>query len=386
MTPPARVLGFGTYEADRHPRVRVLLDGLAARGYRVAECAAPLGLSTAARVAMLRRPWRLPLLGLRLARSWARLAARALRLRGDRRPDVVLVGYLGHFDVLLARTLFPRTTVVLDHLVFAADTAADRGVTGTRGRLLGALDRAALRAADVVVVDTDEHAALVPAPLRDRVVVVPVGATAAWFEAAEPGRAPGARLSVVFFGLMTPLQGAPVVAHALGLLGGSVEATVVGHGQDSAAVDAALDGVPRVRRLAWVEPAELPALVAAHDVCLGVLGTGAKALRVVPNKVFQGAAAGCAVVTGDTAPQRRALGDDAVLVPPGDGAALAAALAALAADPARVAELRARAAARAARDFTAVAVTEPLDARLRRGVGRAGRARRRAGLRRAGRA
>lgn len=365
MTPPPRVLGFGTYEADRHPRVRVLLDGLAARGYRVAECVAPLGLTTADRVAMLRRPWRVPLLGLRLARSWATLTARALRLRGDRRPDVVLVGYLGHFDVLLARALFPRTTVVLDHLVFAADTAADRGVRGVRGRLLGALDRAALRSADVVVVDTDEHAALVPAELRARVVVAPVGAAAAWFDAAEPGRPAGSRLSVVFFGLMTPLQGAPVVARALRLLGGTVDATVVGAGQDSAAVDDALDGVPRVRRRPWVEPAALPALVAAHDVCLGVFGTGPKALRVVPNKAFQGAAAGCAVVTSDTPPQRRALDDGAVLVPPGDAEALAETLRGLAADPGRVADLRAAAAARAAQRFTARAVTDALDARLR---------------------
>lgn len=374
MTPPApRVLGFGTYEADRHPRVRVLLDGLAAHGYRVAECNRPLGLPTAARVAMLRRPWRLPLLALRIARAWAGLAAAALRLRlrGSAPPDVVLVGYLGHFDVLVARALFPRTPIVLDHLVFAADTAADRGVRGPRGRLLGALDGAALRAADLVVVDTDEHAALVPEALRDRAVVVPVGASAEWFAAAEPGRGAGSRLSVVFFGLMTPLQGAPVVADALHLLGGQVEATVVGDGQDSAAVDAALAGVPRVRRLPWVEPEALPALVAAHDVCLGVFGTGPKALRVVPNKAFQGAAAGCAVVTGDTAPQRRALAGDAVLVPPGDAAALAAALRGLAADPARVADMRTRAAARAARDFTAAAVTRTLDERVRAALGRA---------------
>ena len=51
--------------------------------------------------------------------------------------------------------------------------------------------------------------------------------------------------------------------------------------------------------------------MADHDVCLGIFGTGAKAPRVVPNKVFQGAAAGCAIVTSDTAPQRRVLGDAA---------------------------------------------------------------------------
>ena len=47
--------------------------------------------------------------------------------------------------------------------------------------------------------------------------------------------------------------------------------------------------------------ADLPALVAGHDVCLGIFGTGDKALRVVPNKVFQGAAAGCAIVTSTRA-------------------------------------------------------------------------------------
>ena len=41
------------------------------------------------------------------------------------KADAVLVGYLGHFDVLLARRLFRRIPVVLDHLIFAADTAAE---------------------------------------------------------------------------------------------------------------------------------------------------------------------------------------------------------------------------------------------------------------------
>ena len=47
-------------------------------------------------------------------------------------------------------------------------------------------------------------------------------------------------------------------------------------------------------------------------------GPRAKALDVVPTKVYQGAAAGCVVVTSDTHPQRAALGEAAVLVPPGD--------------------------------------------------------------------
>jgi glycosyltransferase involved in cell wall biosynthesis len=87
-------------------------------------------------------------------------------------------------------------------------------------------------------------------------------------------------------------------------------------------------------------------------------------LRVVPNKVFQGAAAGCAVITSDTAPQRRVLGDAAVLVPPGDPAALADALLQLAADRDGLLKLRHAARQLAAQRFTPEQVVAPLTDRL----------------------
>ena len=362
------VLAFGTYDETRHPRVRVLLDGLAAHGATITTANVPLGLSTAERVAILRQAWRLPVLVRRLLGSWTGLVRASTVARRSARPDAILVGYLGHFDVVLARMLFPRTTIVLDHLIFAGDTARDRGAGGLRARLLGALDRVALACADVIVVDTDEHAAMVSAGHRSRVVVTPVGAHDAWFRAApgtEESTASGdAALSVVFFGLMTPLQGATTVAAALADLDGLVRATVIGTGQDGAAVDRILAGTSGVDRRPWVEPDALAALVAAHDVCLGIFGVSGKATRVVPNKVYQGAAAGCAVVTSDTAPQRRALGDAAAFVPAGDPEALAAVLAGLAADRDRLAGLRAAARSRASQGFTPTAVTEALARRL----------------------
>jgi glycosyltransferase involved in cell wall biosynthesis len=116
--------------------------------------------------------------------------------------------------------------------------------------------------------------------------------------------------------------------------------------------------------LDWVDGADLPSLVAGHDVCLGIFGTTAKARNVIPTKVFQGAAAGCAIVTSDTAPQRVALGDAAVYVPAGSADALAAALASLADDPPRLSLLRAAAARRASVEFTAAGVVAPLRERL----------------------
>lgn len=362
-----RILFFGTYDARSHPRVAVLRDGLRAHGHDVAECNVPLDLDTAARVRMLRRPWLLPRFLLRLAAAWWRL------WRGSRRiatPGAVVVGYLGHFDVHLARRLWPRVPLVLDHLVSARDTAADRGADGSLlGRALGQLDRRALAAADVRVVDTEEQLTLVPADLRPGAVVARVGAAQTWFR--EPrqdaaGDAAPANLRVVFFGLFTPLQGAPTIGAAIGSLADEprIQFTMIGSGQDHAATQQLAAANPHVDWRPWVPAEELPATVAEHDVCLGIFGTGPKAQRVVPTKVHQGAAAGCAIVTSDTQPQRRAFGGSAELVAAGDPAALAQVLRELLEDPDRLRRARRAAFERARAEFAPARVVEPLLAKL----------------------
>lgn len=360
-----RVLAFGTYDVSRHPRVGVLIEGLREHGATVEEAARPLGLSTAERVRMLQQPWRLPLLVLRLLRCWTTVLLAGRRAARQGALDALLVGYLGHFDVVLARLAFPRTTIVLDHLIFAGDTARDRGAgAGLRGRLLDALDRLALRCADVIIVDTEEHATLVPPHRRADTVVCPVGADNSWFEAVgtAPQPAPADPLRVVFFGLHTPLQGTPTIAQALAALADrpDIRVTMAGNGQDYARAREIGEVNPHVTWVDWVPPAELPTLVAGHDVCLGIFGTGPKALRVVPNKAYQGAAAGCVVVSSDTAPKRRALGSVGVFVDAGDAEGLSRVLGQLADDRATVRARRAMTAAFAREQFAPEAVARPL--------------------------
>lgn len=355
------VLLFGTYDTSLHPRIATIAEGLRAHGIDVPECNAPLGLDTAARVNVLAHPWRAPSLLVRLVRRWATLARAARRMPA---PDVVLVGYLGLFDIHLARLLFRGVPVVLDHLTGASDTARDRRLGGiVRRALLRMIDAAALGAAYLVVVDTAEQLSHLPAKYRARAVVVPVGAPTTWHQAVRPtgGELAGEPLRVVFYGLYTPLQGTPVIGAALArIAGASVQVTMIGRGQDKTTTMAAAGRHEMVRWLDWVPAGELPALVASHDVCLGIFGTGDKARRVVPNKVFQGAAAGCAIVTSDTVPQRRAMAGAALLVPPGDPDALAAALLRLAGDRGELARLRGKARELAAEHFVPDQIVIPL--------------------------
>lgn len=404
-----RILGFGTYDVRSHPRVGVLFEGLRERGFFVREVDEPLNIGTAQRVKALSSPASAARFAAAVVKRWGRLIRRRAAYRGRNAPDAVLVGYLGHFDVLLARVLFPSTPIVLDHLIFASDTAKDRGLLGHglserfKSRLLKAIDGAALAAADVVVLDTADHRALLPTAARGKEVIVPVGAPARWFDAGkkreeaesrgiensfvqcgaeepvsaragadevsagcESASAPDLPLSAVFFGLFTPLQGAPVIARALALLenrGTRIDVTLIGDGQDAQAVRETLPAgeCVRVSWMDWVNSADLPGVVARHDVCLGIFGTSDKARRVVPNKVYQGLAAGCTVITSDTPPQRRALGCGALFVEPGNAQALADALEELAKAPSKGPSSK-----DVRESFRAARVTAPLDDILRR--------------------
>jgi glycosyltransferase involved in cell wall biosynthesis len=357
-----RVLFFGSYDVRQHPRVQVLKEGLAARGHEIEECNAPLGFDTAARVRAVKQPWRAPEFGVRLMLAWARLWRKS---RFVPPADAILVAYMGHFDVHLARRLWPDRPILLDHFVSARDTALDRGATSDGLlRLLGRLDRAAVNAADIPFVDAEGHLDLLEPEKREHAVVVPIGAPSRWYRPPEHGS--GSALKVVYHGTYTPLQGAPVIGEAIGQLAGDpgIQFTMVGDGQDRSRTVELASANPHVQWRGWVDQSQMPALVAEHDVCLGIFGTTPKGLRVVPNKAYQGAAAGCAVLTSDTKPQRRALQEAAVYTPPGNAGALAEALRSLADDPGRVWELRAAAYRHADEFFRPSAVVAALHERL----------------------
>lgn len=368
------ILAFGTYDRRKHPRVGILIDGLRANGCRVEEVNQPLGFSTAEHVEILKKPWKLFGFAHRLFSRWRWLKKQAKKwMAANGCPDAVLVGYMGHFDVLLARRVFTGIPIILDHLIFASDTAKDRGAKGLKVKLLRRLDQMALDSSTLVLLDTREHQAM----LKDfhfsgQSMVVPVGATQEWYDAGAAASEREQRIienpSVVFFGLYTPLQGVPVIARALvhcARKGIAPKMTLIGTGQDYAAVKAIAGKLPNVEFREWVEPEELPRVVANSAISLGIFSATPKGQHVVPNKVYESLAAGCAVVTDATAPQKREIGDGAVYVPVDDPQALADAIETLVTDRETLVAARAKA-REAAERFTADHIAQPLVEWLKR--------------------
>jgi len=261
-------------------------------------------------------------------------AGLVLRSRRER-FDAMIVGYPGHFDMPAAKRIARGRPVVFNPLVSLSETLVDdrgRFAAGSASAsVLRHVDRLALRRADLVVADTEQNARhfadLAEIP-RDRVEVCFVGAEERLF---RPGWQARERFHALFVGKLIPLHGLETILEAA-RLAPEIAFRVVGSGQLAALLDARPANVGWVE---WVEYERLPEEIQSAGCALGVFGMSAKASRVIPNKAFQALACGTPLVTADTPAARELLrdGESALLVPPGDAPALAAAVRRLAADP-----------------------------------------------------
>ena len=264
---------------------------------------------------------------LRLARSEL-----ALLRRRHARFDALIVGYPGHFDLPAARRAAQGRPILFNPLVSLADTFVDDRARfepdSLTARALSAIDRAAFRAADLVVADTGEHAALFRRIGARRVAVCFVGAEERLF---TPGWRQPERFSCLFVGKLIPLHGLETILDAA-RRAPEIQFDVVGSGQQETLLAAR---PPNVAWRSWVDYGKLPQELHRAGCALGIFGTTPKAKRVIPNKVFQALACRVPVITADTPATRELLadGESAVLVRAGDPDDLVSALRRLATDP-----------------------------------------------------
>lgn len=315
-----KVLYFGTY------------DRASPRNTQVVSCLRQAGVTVVERHREVwgRHNWSVGL-G-QLARVLRAEGSLARRREDD--ADVVVVGYPGHFDMPAARRVARGRPVVFNPLVslhdtFVGDRARFRPRSAAAG-VLRAVDKGAFHGADLVVADTEAHAAFFRSAFglpEERVAVALVGADEPLF---RPGWHPPEPFHALFVGKLIPLHGLDTIL-AAAALASEVPFRVVGDGQLASMLErrpANVDHVP------WLPYEDLPDAYRAAGCALGVFGTGPKTARVIPNKVFQALACARPVITADTPAARELLTDgaDALLVPAGDPAALAAAVRRVAAD------------------------------------------------------
>ena len=276
-----RALYFGTYDRS-HPRNLNAIAALRDAGVEVVE--RQVGVERG---------------GLRGALS---VLGAETRLSVPRRRafDVVVVGYPGHFDVPRARRVAGRAPLVFDAVLSLEDELVEvrrrfrpRSAAAT---VLRAVDLRALRLPDVVVCGTEAEAAY----LRQ----LGAGRTEAIFQGADED---------VFCETWSPAYPFGAVHFA----------------------DASTDVVQEAHAAVPIEIVEGsvadPGIAYAHA---GVVVAGVHESRSIAPAVFAALATGAPVVTANTEAARELLtnGDSALLVRPGDAAAVGDAVDALAGD------------------------------------------------------
>ena len=274
--------------------------------------------------------------------------------------DVVVVSSPTFFSILsgwlLARLKRARFVVEIRDLWPAI--FVELGILTNR-RVIGALERlelAAYAAADqVVVVSEGFRADLIRRGVPpEKVHTIRNGVDLGRFSSgpqspvdrdglrARLGAGPDDCL-VLYAGTHGISQALSAVADAAALLDGrAIRFAFVGDGADSKRLQRRVDelGLRTVVLQPGVPSAEMPALLAAADICLVPLRNVPLFASFIPSKMFEYLAAGKAVVGSVTGEAAQILAEaGAVVVPPEDSGSLAAAIAALAADPQLRAEI-----------------------------------------------
>ena len=318
-----RVLYFGTYERD-YPRNAQVISCLRRAGVDVHEHHVPVWDDQPDKFGIGSRDM------LRLVRAQTRLL---------RRPrvtfDVLVVGYPGHFDMPRARRVAGDRPLVFNPMLSLYDSMIlDRGRWSPRSpaaRALMAIDRRAMRLADLVIADTDAHAdyfAELAGIPRSNVEVCFLGAEEPPF---GQGWSRGGAFHCLFYGKLIPLHGLDTILEAARRIP-EIAFRIAGRGQLESMLERDLPS--NVEWIRWIQHREIPQELWSAGCALGIFGTSEKAGRVIPNKAFEALACGTPLVTADTRAARELLEDgvNALLVPPGDAEALADAITRLRAD------------------------------------------------------
>ncbi|NII12130.1 glycosyltransferase [Oleiagrimonas sp. C23AA] len=337
-----RILCWGTFDTGK-PRTRILLDGLGLAGATVCRHHANIWQGVRDK-SQVRGLWRRLGLAVRWLGAYPRLV---WSLAFAPKPDVLLIGFPGVLDVLIAAPIARLRGIPLawDMFMSLYDTVVEDRKLWRKGslpaRVLHAVEGFAVRRADLVFLDTAAHARRVERLFglaNGHAGSVWVGTETGCFtprtHAAETTTetvdTPDAEtLRILFYGQFIPLHGIETIVQAARITRGDrIQWQLIGTGQEAEKIRAMLDEqpLPNVSWDTWVDYEALPGRIEQAHVCLGIFGCSEKAASVIPNKVFQIVAMGRPLITRDS-PAIRELLDDAFpcaqLIPAGDAQALA---------------------------------------------------------------
>lgn len=285
-----KICFFGAYDSD-YSRNQIIKKGLLKNNIEVIEC------YTSSHY-----------------KFWLRYSILLVKyLKYWKENDYFFVPAFRHKDVPLAKflSLITHKPLFFDPLISRYETKIvdweKAGKNSFQAWWNKKIDWTAFKFSDLIFADTSSHANYYSREFkidRRKFRLLPVGADEEIF---APGNNSVEKdfFLVQFYGSYVPLQGIEYIVQAAKMVekkDKSIKFELIGSGQTYPKIK---DLVYRfklnnVELKDWVAYRELPGTISRADICLGIFGKGAKAKRVVPNKVYQTMAMRKPVITGRT--------------------------------------------------------------------------------------
>ncbi len=265
------------------------------------------------------------------------VAYKILRNRCIENPDTYLLTFRGYEMLPWLLLVATGKRVIFDEFINAFEWVAYEhkifDPQSTLGKVFNAVYGFLLRHCDVILTDTDAHAAIsskLSAVPKHRYLSVPVSADEALFFPAEK-KFQSSSFNVFFYGNVLPLHGINIMVDAALQLKNELDINFIfigGKPEHQTAIEHAIYGGARIVYKKYVPLAELPAYIYRASLCLGgPFGDTFQSQYVVTGKTYQFLAAGVPTVIG--ASQASGMFRDkenSLVVPQGDPYALATAI------------------------------------------------------------
>jgi glycosyltransferase involved in cell wall biosynthesis len=308
-----KVCYFGTYRAE-YSRNRIMIEALRCSGVDVIVCHEQLWKGIEDRVESVEGGWMKLTFWKRVLRAYL-ILLRKFRKIGD--YDILIVGYPGQFDVLLARflTWINRKPLVWDIFMSIYLISLERGLE-ERNRIIVGLLRAweyfATRLPDLLILDTPEYVSWYQKTHQisaHRFKLVPTGADDRIFSPIYAHQSQDKNFTVIYYGTFIPNHGVIYIIEAIKLLSEyeEIQFDLIGDGPDhSQCIAYATKNVlTNVTFNKWLDKEFLVKRIAQADICLGAFGTTPQSLMTVQNKIYESLAVGKTVITGDSPAMRQ---------------------------------------------------------------------------------
>ncbi len=300
-----KILYFGTYSRD-YIRNRVIIRGLKENGVDVVECHYALWRGVEPRINEFKGLKGLIRLSFNFFKAYIILTFKIFSTTS--KPDFIIVGYTGHFDIPLAFIVSKilRRPLAFDFHVSLWDTfVMDRKIIKKGSlfeKILRGIDRTSLILPDIIFLDTSSHIEFVSNEFKinkGKFRRFWVGEEDDFFYPVKTEKFK--EFTVIQFGGFIPLHGTEYIIEAARILKDEkIKFLLVGKGQCFKEIRELSSGLKNVEFTGWVEPEKLPELISKCHISLGIFGDTDKARRVIPNKIYESIACKIPVITGDT--------------------------------------------------------------------------------------